>query len=179
MTMSLKQLIESLKVDEIIQEVEPNVFRCKCAPWSFKRSSLRGHLKSGLHIAFFDSNKKECGICYEFQKEFWTCEKCKNQHCIGCHEQIRGGKCPFCRHVYQEQPRPNFFEPLYFHFIDNDIPLPPLPPLRNSLSFDFDDELLPLGPPPLERQDAIGRLTYDLEATRNLLEYLNTTFNNL
>jgi len=194
--MPLHQLITALLEQDIIEDSEHGKsFICHCSMTHIKRGSLRKHLLSKVHktyVDFLDEGKTECGICYEMKGDFWTCDQCKNGHCAQCHSNIKTGKCPFCRHRY-ENANPyhlaihavDFFEPpFYYSSPDSEHlappPPPPAPPVSSTWwNADWDD--LPPLAPTLERQDAqllttaelFEHMTERMRQNSIVLEYLS------
>jgi len=163
---SLQQQVTTLEDEGYLQEVESGLYACKCTTRLLKKSSLRRHFKSAKHREYIVPENRECGICYDRKKDFWTCPKCKNDHCVQCHDHIRNGKCPFCRHQYQnrpETPRLPFLEPLPLYEIPN------APTLGAMVEFLFPE------PPVLERQQGeyYDNDLIDILATQELLNYLH------
>ena len=105
--------------------------RCRCGG-DFSELSASAHVKTKRHIVLLKRiaairatrraavnnpnisrcDPKECSICYMDKTEFFTCTRCKNAHCVPCHNSIidtRNLKCPFCRTAFprlRPTPRP-------------------------------------------------------------------------
>ena len=85
--------------------------KCPCGS-VVKKTSLKKHLTSKKHQKFEEkereakeekkeSEQSECGICVTDQSKFFTCSRCKNKHCLSCHEQLRNPTCPYCRQEFE------------------------------------------------------------------------------
>ena len=75
-------------------------YSCECGSDSVAKASLRNHFISARHKRWKDRQdlpQSDCAICYERKSDFYTCSQCRNQHCMQCHGNIIGNKCPFCR----------------------------------------------------------------------------------
>lgn len=112
-TMSELQLLINRLMDERIFTKLDNIYYCSCGS-NMKRKQIRKHLECKKHVNYiesmnnpiqstFDSEinvevSESCSICYSDKKEFFKCFKCKQNHCMECHEQIN--RCPFCRVFY-------------------------------------------------------------------------------
>ena len=92
----------------IIQNIVDNsTHKCPCGS-VIKKRSLKRHLTSKKHKQFEEKEREqekeqtdECGICITNQSEFFTCSRCKNKHCLSCHEQLRNPTCPYCRQEFE------------------------------------------------------------------------------
>lgn len=128
--MKLQDLINKLLRDEIIIHTNlSQTYKCKCGT-KLKRQSIRRHQKTKKHNNWLRNKnrenipeeidekideKMECKICYSIRGDFYTCKKCKNQHCVDCHKHMK--KCPFCRHEFKKKKRQIKHNKLLFEFV--------------------------------------------------------------
>lgn len=97
--------IHDLLSTGVLDQLETNSFKCKCGK-IIRKNSIPSHLKSKAHLNYMNNvcdTPKECGICYLPKTHFFTCQRCKNQHCVECHPHMT--KCPFCRTEFTPRPR--------------------------------------------------------------------------
>jgi hypothetical protein len=72
---------------------------------------------------------KVCDICFENQINFWTCDVCRNSHCVDCFGRILrmvDARCPFCRSdiVFDDEvrtPRFSFDGDKYLQFLFRNV----------------------------------------------------------
>lgn len=69
---------------------------CKDCNISIKKRNLSRHMNSQKHKKYSTKNI-ECVICCEESKEFKNCNRCKQEWCVLCDNNIF--ECPYCRQV--------------------------------------------------------------------------------
>lgn len=89
------RVIKDLVDSGVLQEVENRKYQCICNGKTIKKSSVKGHLKSKVHLNRL--NNKECSICCELKQSFVKCIQCSQECCVQCNRHVR--KCPFCRYA--------------------------------------------------------------------------------